>query len=827
MCLLQLFTDIAHQDSTSVVMDNDFECFLCPFSCSSVNEFSSHVIRFHKNDPGFLVKCSFCGATYQKYESYSRHLLRKHAISTDNCLSLESNTEDSDTGSANSVTFEQEVNCKVAGMILKLKGKHNVSQTVVDTVVTNIAELLEAFQQRTKLAVEEHKNVNGCVIDSTLTELADRPLIDNLQSQFMQQKYFVDVLSMVEPVKVKLGQSEKLTTSGQSHLVSHYGYYVPFLKNLSKLLSCPEVLTEVQHCSESDDDFCYDTCDGDFIRSHRLYADDRNFLQFLLFCDDLELCNPIGAHTKIHKITVWYWLLLNIPPVYRSRLPVIQLLGIAKSAHVKHFGMHNMLADFCDGMNKLAIGVALPGLGVKTGALVAVVADTPAANQIGGFKEGVGFASRKCRTCNCSADEMIKSFRECDFRMRTESEHIERCETLTNLSHSARQYWSREYGINARSVLLDIPHFSITQCLIHDIMHVLFEGICPLIIRHLLRHIVCRQNYLSVESLNALIQTFSYADSWRRMKPMAIDRAVLTDDAKSLKQDSSQTWCLIMHLPLLIGKFIPTTDEKWINFLRLQQIVILSMSHRTSQLTVAQLEHLISVHNFMFQKLYSDVSYIPKLHFLVHLPSQIIKFGPARNMWAMRMEAKNGKFKRKKWNNLKNLPYSLSMYHQQSMCYEQTTGSGEPNPFFLRCRDVVVEGKMIRLGSYKYSSALVERNSVQFSDPQLMLTLPQTLTVHGIKYSRDSVLYYQRTSEYSYPSFSSIVDIVVCDNLKFLLLQPLDIKLYDPHRNCYETESSSLLSVLCYSIPELWSPWLPIKSDNDVVITEDYIVEEL
>jgi len=57
-------------------------------------------------------------------------------------------------------------------------------------------------------------------------------------------------------------------------------------------------------------------------------------------------------------------------------------------------------------------------------------------------------------------------------------------------------------------------------------------------------------------------------------------------------------------------------------------------------------------------------------------PTQISRFGPARNMWAMRMEAKNGKFKTKKWNNFKNLPYSLSQFHQQSMCYEQTTGSG-------------------------------------------------------------------------------------------------------------------------------------------------------
>ena len=35
--------------------------------------------------------------------------------------------------------------------------------------------------------------------------------------------------------------------------------------------------------------------------------------------------------------------------------------------------------------------VALPGVGIKTGALIVVVADTPAANQIGGFKEGGQF----------------------------------------------------------------------------------------------------------------------------------------------------------------------------------------------------------------------------------------------------------------------------------------------------------------------------------------------------------------------------------------------------------------------------------------------------
>ena len=53
--------------------------------------------------------------------------------------------------------------------------------------------------------------------------------------------------------------------------------------------------------------------------------------------------------------------------------------------------MDAVLADFHTGTNSLACGIALPGVGIKTGALIVVVADTPAANQIGGFKEGGQF----------------------------------------------------------------------------------------------------------------------------------------------------------------------------------------------------------------------------------------------------------------------------------------------------------------------------------------------------------------------------------------------------------------------------------------------------
>ncbi len=41
-----------------------------------------------------------------------------------------------------------------------------------------------------------------------------------------------------------------------------------------------------------------------------------------------------------------------------------------------------------------------------TGTLVAFVGDTPAVNQVGGFKEGVGIAMRKCRHCMATHDQI-------------------------------------------------------------------------------------------------------------------------------------------------------------------------------------------------------------------------------------------------------------------------------------------------------------------------------------------------------------------------------------------------------------------------------------
>lgn len=49
-----------------------------------------------------------------------------------------------------------------------------------------------------------------------------------------------------------------------------------------------------------------DYCDGSEYRKHPLFAVDPNFLQIILYYDDLEVCNPIGSKRIIHKLGMPY-----------------------------------------------------------------------------------------------------------------------------------------------------------------------------------------------------------------------------------------------------------------------------------------------------------------------------------------------------------------------------------------------------------------------------------------------------------------------------------------------------------------------------------------
>ena len=96
---------------------------------------------------------------------------------------------------------------------------------------------------------------------------------------------------------------------------------------------------------------------------------------------------------------------------------------------------------------------------------------------------------------------------------------------------------------------------------------------------------------------------------------------------------------LIRILPLMIGDLIPCSDY-WKCFITLTKIVDIIMSSFASADICAILKVLIEEHHRCFIALYTEAKVIPKFHFLLHYPEQILNVGPMVRTWNMRNEAK-------------------------------------------------------------------------------------------------------------------------------------------------------------------------------------------
>lgn len=133
-----------------------------------------------------------------------------------------------------------------------------------------------------------------------------------------------------------------------------------------------------------------------------------------------------------------------------------------------------------------------------------------------------------------------------------------------------------------------------------------------------------------------------------RDKPSAISEATLSSSGHSLRQSGMiKTACIFayvypnprvttlfsMHtniasqmsllgriLPLLVGRMVELDDSKWENFILLMEIVDILFCPMYSREHVASLEKLIERHHHEFVKLYPSCNFIPKMHFLVHMP---------------------------------------------------------------------------------------------------------------------------------------------------------------------------------------------------------------
>ena len=252
----------------------------------------------------------------------------------------------------------------------------------------------------------------------------------------------------------------------------------------------------------------------------------------------------------------------NIHPRFRSTYRAINLAILATKPVLEKHGIDAVLQPFFEDCNKLAktgVSVSVKGANrVFKGALLAFLSDNLASNELGGFKMSFSFSFRCCRTCLVVHEDMSKEFNSDTVLLRELSNHKSQCEKLKG---PTADHYSKTYGINRESALLDVAHFPFFGGgLPHDCMHDILEGAAPRDVKLLLKHCIA-QKYFTLEEYNKSLVHFNYGYT-ESDRPVPIVQRHFQSD-KPIRLSASEMLLLLHILPFLIGSKVPESDCNW------------------------------------------------------------------------------------------------------------------------------------------------------------------------------------------------------------------------------------------------------------------------
>jgi hypothetical protein len=549
------------------------------------------------------------------------------------------------------------------------------------------------------------------------------------------------------------------------------------LDTLKVLLSVDEILVEVLNPHTATNANLSDFCDGSVFKHHPLFGTNPNALQIIGYYDELEVVNPIGSYVSKHKLGCLFFTLANIRPQYRSSLKAINLVAVGKYEDILRYGIDAFLSPFVDDIKALYCDGISVAVGSEActfyGGLLVFLADNLAAHAVGGFKQSMSFALRICRSCMITSNQSQTCLMEESCQLRSPETHFEQCQLLDG---PLQRHYSTNFGVNRRSILEDVPGFSVVTSLPHDIMHDLFEGTVPLELKCLISYCV-EQKYFTVDILNDRIKQYDFVSN----KPSLIQNQPLR-----IRQSASQMMTLSMNFPLLVGDRIQEGDKYWLSFLLLLRICTIAISPICTYETIAYLKILIEEKLTDFKLLYPEHSLIPKFHYMVHYPSQIEKFGPLIHSWTMRHESKLSFVKRvSRRSNFKNVAKTVAKKHQLWQCYVRHSehmflhmsfeASPKKSVCLLQAEADHVAKEVIRLFPTLKDDSTIDH--------------PAWVKVHSSRYSKGVylLLQYDPIS----PRFGKIVDIAVVNDTAIFSVQVVSPEFFDSHYHSYVMKTTA------------------------------------
>lgn len=364
-----------------------FKCFICFKDLNGyVNELKKHIKICHANNLNNILvyKCAIqnCKSDFYNFSNLTRHI-RSHHPNTDyqdnvnninneisdeedevlNCIpSLFQFTEEIITSSSlkcNDLDLNRMLCSKAHSFIIQMRGDPTLTTPQIDKAIKLTNEILF-------LSVDKLKKYVEAYINSDNSESAKRKLFRNFEivspfsdvdTKFKQDKMIRRQSTFVEPIEHILGTREENVRNDSIYIkkdIKETFQYISIKKSIEKILNVGYVYQDIINRPLNNDPNSIESFfDSDIYKTHPLFKEFPDSLAIQLYLDDVEVTNPLGSKTKIHKTCNFYFTLLNMPAYFNSKLKNINTVLMCHAVDIEIYGYDKIMKPLIQELQEL------------------------------------------------------------------------------------------------------------------------------------------------------------------------------------------------------------------------------------------------------------------------------------------------------------------------------------------------------------------------------------------------------------------------------------------------------------------------------------------
>lgn len=500
-----------------------------------------------------------------------------------------------------------------------------------------------------------------------------------LETIHRRYKHFTAAGTYIAPVPVYL-TTENVPTRTGSRGKAAVAQFIPTRLLLSKLLSIPGMLKAMKEFVQSTEDpdggvrhFMHSPNWKEMVRRVSSGNDDSiTWLPLHIYFDEFEAGNPLGSRAGTNKLGAVYISLPSLPYRFASQIKFIFLMMLFKASDKGILRVD--VPDECS--NNVIVGNSvfkrvieelnyLQEFGVEvqetpgttatikflTGCLLG---DNLGLNQICGFVES--FSSRHC--CRVCTDD----YREAPF-----IEDPSSLRNAQNYAHDLELDAVSQTGIKEKCVWLDVKGFDLFANTNPDHMHDFLEGACYYVMYEVIKGLKDTVPNFTISNLNTRIKNFAFGPESNVPKEVNLVKDQ-GGGGRLRKMSANEVRVFVNYFGLLVGDLVSEFDEDlstgvvdgdvveyeslapgykyydlYLKLIRVQDLL-------TCRNVNAAVAHELRTAVELLLTAYLDVSnrvhVPPKMHFLIHYATAMLRNGPSISLSSMTFEKKHRQLKR-------------------------------------------------------------------------------------------------------------------------------------------------------------------------------------